>query len=206
MLIYAIVLFFYYDESQKNAINQAQIRTEDILRNVKATEKFFNEDQKDQYVNKDAFSSELSSCTNATVKINDYYNELREEDLLKKIKISFVAQNPKNPKNSATQKELIILDKFNNHKLQFYNKIIDTKKGKYLYYAEPTQRLTQSCLKCHWQNKSFHHGKGEIAAYIKILMPLDKYINEAKNLFWIIVISTFFNFDFYLYFSKTFSD
>ena len=84
MLIYAIVLFFYYDESQKNAINQAQIRTEDILRNVKATDKFFNEDQQDQYVNKDAFSSELSSCTNATIKINDYYNKLRKEDLLKK--------------------------------------------------------------------------------------------------------------------------
>ncbi len=38
MLIYAIVLFFYYDESQKSTINQAQIKTLDIV----ITEKFFN--------------------------------------------------------------------------------------------------------------------------------------------------------------------
>lgn len=213
ILIYVIVLFFYYNTSQDSALNQAQIRTQDILRQIKASKTFFNDDQKSKIKKlmqtsntyKSVFLPELYSCTYASKQINNYYNELRLKKKLPVIKISFAAKNPMNLENQAFNEELNLLKKFNSKELKSYSKVIDTKKGKYLYFAKPTNPMKESCLECHGDPKNapkplikkygdiqgFNGKKGEIRAFIKILLPLDKYLNEAKKLFWTIAISSF---------------
>jgi len=87
ILIYSIVLFFYYDISQTSAINQAQIRTQDFIRQIEASKIFFNDEQKSQIkklaiaskLDENKFLPELYSCTYASVQINNYYNKLRAE-------------------------------------------------------------------------------------------------------------------------------
>ena len=107
MIIYSIVLFFYYNKSQEDAINQAQHRTKDLLRSIKASKIFFNKDLKNTIKKlqhnsnpyKNNFLPELTSCTYASNQINNYYNNIRLKDNLQSIDIAFVAKNPKNSKN-----------------------------------------------------------------------------------------------------------
>lgn len=213
ILIYSIVLFFYYDISQTSAINQAQIRTQDFIRQIEASKIFFNDEQKSQIkklaiaskLDENKFLPELYSCTYASVQINNYYNKLRAEKNLPLIKVSFSAKNPRNVENQAFNEELELLEKFNSKELKSYSKVIQTKNGQYLYFAKPTNQMKASCLECHGKpedapkalvkkygdKQGFNHNKGEIRAFVKVLMPLDKYLGEAKKLFWTIAISTF---------------
>ena len=194
-------------------MNQAQIRTQDLLRQIKASKTFFNDDQKSEIkklalshgVDENKFLPELYSCTYASIQINNYYNELRLDKQLPIIKVSFAAKNPRNLDNQAFGEELELLEKFNSKELKSYSKVIETKKGQYLYFAKPTNQMEKSCLGCHGKPEDapkalvkkygdiqgFNHTKGEIRAFIKILMPLEKYLGEAKKLFWTIAISTF---------------
>jgi len=211
LLIYSIVLFFYYNTSQNSAIYQAELVTKDLLRQIKSLKTFFNDDQKIQIKkliknqNKDIFIPELYSCTYASKQINNYYNELRANKKLPSIKISYIAKNPRNFENQAFGKELELLKAFNSGEIQSYKKIIDTKDGKYLYFAKPTTKMNKNCLECHGnpkdaplglvkkygKDRGFYNKSGEIRAFIKVLMPLDKYLSEAKKLFWTIAIATF---------------
>ncbi len=213
IFVYSIVLFFYYDASQNSAINQAQIRTQDLLRHIKAGRKFFREDQRDTLkkiahmdtYKKDIFLPEIYSYPYISTQMNVYYNELRQKENLPAINISFAAINPKNIINKATEEEIKLIEKFNSGKLNFYKKVIDTEKGKYLYFAQPADRMDEKCLKCHGYPKDaprsiikmygnqqgFYHKNGELNAFVKVLLPLDKYFEEAQKLFWTIAISSF---------------
>jgi len=212
LLIYSIVLFFYYNKSQDNAIIQAEIATKEFLRNQKATKIFFNNDQKKSiktiYKNHDIYATkflpEFYSCTYASTTINNYYNELRAKDGLSAIEISFISSNPKNDKNMAIEEEKILLKKFNKQILYSYSKIIKKNGDRYLYLAKPAQKVTQDCLECHGkpsdaplalikeygESQGFNHKKGEIRALIKILMPLEPYLKDARNLFILIAVSS----------------
>jgi len=213
LLIYSIILFFYYNDSQASALNQAQLRTNDLLRQVKAAKMFFNNDQKSKrkkvtpasQLDEGKFLPEIYSCTYASTQINNYYNKLRLKKELPTIKISYVAKNPRNLDNQAFGEEIELLEKFDSKKLKSYSKVIETQKGKYLYFAKPVTPMKKSCLECHGNPKDapkalikkygntqgFNHHKDEIRAFVKVMMPLEKYLLEAKKLFWTIAISSF---------------
>ena len=211
LLLCSIILFFYYEKSQQSAIHQAQLRTEDLLRNVKASKMFFKNKQQSKIreyhtnglLKNDEFSPELYSCTYATKQINIFYNELRTNANLPIINISFAALDPKNIENRATIKERKLLNEFNKNTISSYKKIIEIKENKYLYYAKPIDRTKKSCLQCHGnplnapkiiiekygENQGFYSKEGEIRAFIKVIMPLNNYIKDAQKLFILIATS-----------------
>ena len=211
--MYSIVLFFYYEKSQESAILQAQLEAEDLLRNIKATKMFYNEKSiakfrtlyKNVNLNEKKISPELYSCTYATKQINTYYNELRANKNLPTIDISYVAKNPKNINNQPFGEESKLLNDFNKGTLASYKKIIDTKKGKYLYFAQPVEKIKERCLTCHGKPQNapkiliekygyaqgFYHKIGETSAFIKILIPLETYLERTNKLFWTIGFTSF---------------
>jgi len=204
ILVYVFSMYFYYGKSQQDAINSAIHTTNDFLRNNQAAKIFFNEEQQEKLESlrvtdvKNAFSPEVYSCTYASKKINEYYNKIRKKDNLPPIPVSFVAANPKNINNKATSKELEILEKFQRHQATSYHEILDNYDGtKTLYYALPSQELVKSCLECHGapsqaplaiikeygSRNGFHHKIGEIRSFVKVLMPLEKHLKDAEDLF-----------------------
>lgn len=212
LIVYTIVLSFYYNKSQENAIEQAHLSTEDLLRNQHAIKTFFNDTHKtniiniyeDNNISQEKFLPELYSCTYALKEINNYYNYLRNQEDLPPIEITFVSKNPSNIKNITNAKESMLLDKFNARTLNSYSEVLETKKGKYLYFAKPIEPLKISCLECHGkienaprilidkygQYNGFNYNVGDIKAFFKVLVPLEKYINDAQHLFFLIFSST----------------
>lgn len=83
IIVYLVSIYFYHGKSEQNAINQAIESANDFLRNNQAAKIFFNEDQKRKIDNfkengsfdKNIFLPELYSCTYASTKINNYYND-----------------------------------------------------------------------------------------------------------------------------------
>ncbi|WP_245600569.1 diguanylate cyclase [Sulfurospirillum arcachonense] len=197
MFIYAIILLFCYNQTQKSVVTYAQYKAEEFLRHMEATSKVINQNNK--------FSQNAFVCVYSYQQINNYYNELRKKDNLLPIKVSFSSHNPKNIINKVSKEDSTLLDKFKENKLSTYKKIIDTKEGKYLYYAKPVERLKESCLECHGHPKDaplsvirkygttqgFYGNNDEIPAFVKILIPLKKPLSDVEKIFFIFLSITF---------------
>lgn len=207
LVIYSVLLYFCYTKIEQNATQQAIKVANDFLRNNQATKIFFNEDQKQNFkhaqkqnfLDENAFLPELYSCTYASVQINKYYNEIRKKENLSPITIQFVASNPKNPNNKADEREQAILKSFQQNQASSYYEVLENSNGtKSLYYAKPNPKVQESCLECHGKpsdapkalireyglDNGFYHAKGDIRAFIKILMPLDEQLAVENELFW----------------------
>lgn len=213
-LIYSVSIYVYYQKSQQNAIEQAVLHTEDFLRSTKAAKKFYKEDikqkLKDYTQNKhffeEKFIPELHSCAYSSKKMNTYYNEIRAKEGLPPIKLQFLTDNPRNPNNIISNNELKVLHQFQDKKIDVYQKILLNADGtKTLYYAQAGAKLEKTCLECHGYpthapkalikeygaKNGFYHKEGDIRAFIKVLMPLDKYLEKANELFFTRAIASF---------------
>lgn len=206
LLIYAIFIGIYYQKYRENAIEQALSSAQDFLRNAKAAKIYFNHNQKEKILNltlqKDSdtknFMPEFYSCTYASKKINEYYNQLRKQDGLQAIKLQFISDNPKNRNNLATEEDKELLDKFRSGEIKSYYKVYKNYYGEnILDYAHIGQTIQQECLLCHGEpqnapkalikkygrTEGFFNQIGDIHSFDRVLMPLDSFIAQQESLF-----------------------
>ncbi|MEA3499190.1 MAG: DUF3365 domain-containing protein [Campylobacterota bacterium] len=212
--LYIILLIIFYQQTQSFALNQAELRIEEFLKNYKAIRTYISKYQKsivfklqeDAVIHKDFFMPNLLSSTFGARTINKIYNEARVKDDKQAITIKFSSKNPRNPLNKATPKELKLLDKYNNKTLSGkYKEIIKTKEGTYLNYILPTKLNQQKCMKCHsapelapkdlvdkyGNTNGFYEKVGDMRAILSTTMNIDDDLAFANRFFiYLFIITT----------------
>lgn len=94
--------------------------------------------------------SVMSSSYMITAIYGFYKNIALEKSVnVDEIEIRFASNNPTNPKNMATAFESEILKKFNNTNVTSYTDRILRNGKDTLFYALPSERNSNECLKCH---------------------------------------------------------
>lgn len=226
--LYIIVIYFVHQDNKHIQIENEKVHVEDVLTQIKALRKYVSNDQKNEiYKLQDEgvlshhyFTSPLLSSTYSANRVNEYYNEFKQENNLPSIDIRFASPNPRNPKNLATKDEMQILDKFQDDSIKKYETIKETPKGDILYIALPTKRLEAKCMRCHstpeaaprqlveiYGDKSgFNETLGNMKALMSIEVPLDKayenaYSQTIKTALYILIATLIFIY-FYLNFNK----
>jgi len=227
--LYLIVIYFIHQDNKKNVINSEIIHIEDVLMQTSALRKYVSNDQKDEIyklqqegiIPHHYFTSPLLSSTYSANKVNEYYNEIKKENNLPTIDIRFASPNPRNPKNTASDEEKIILNKFISNELKRYESIKKNKNGDILYIALPTRKLESKCMRCHdtpeiapkqlvdiYGDKA---GFGEKIGNIKAIMSVEKPLNKAyekayrqtfKTAFYILIATLIFIYFYYQYNKK----
>jgi C4-dicarboxylate-specific signal transduction histidine kinase len=199
------MIYVFYTKTQQMAIENAQIKVEELLLNYKAVRNFVSKIQKeeifklqgDSRLDEDYFHPILLSSTYGAKSVNKFYNSIRLRKGLKPIDIKFASNNPRNPKNQATQKESKIIKKFETTDIENYKEIVDTPNGAMMNYYTRTQRTTQKCMLCHstpniapkelvqmyGDKNGFNEKVGGIRAIIATSYPLDEDLSNANKIF-----------------------
>ncbi len=213
LVSFLILTFTYKHFTYRFAIDNALVTINDLLLNYQAVRTYVSKIQKEEIyrlqregeIDKEYFSPQILSSTFSAKVVNEFYNIFRENDGKPLIKLRFASDNPRNPDNLATKKESAILKKFNNGAANRYSEVIDTKNGKTLYYAIPTQRTTKECMRCHSDPKlapkglielygdknGFYEEANKIRAIISVFYPIEQELNDADKFFYILTSITF---------------
>ena len=213
LILFLILSVFYYKNTRDSAINNANIKINELLLNYKAFRTYVSKVQKHEVyrlqdldnIDIEYFNPKLLSSTYSARNVNKFYNQYRKEKNQEPIEIKFASNNPRNPINSANEKELELLKKFNNNDLSDYQEIITTKTGTKLFYAIPTKRTTAECMRCHSLPQSapqdlvklygdkngFHEEVGKIRAILTTIYPLDEDLKNANYSFIKMTLITF---------------
>lgn len=216
MLLCTGLISYYYKETRESALSVAENNVKEFLRNISALRHYVSDVQKEEvyklqdegFISRDYFRPELLSSTFSAQATNGFYNHLRKSEGLPEITIKFPSPNARNPKNDATPKEKIILDSMNKGEIYSHKEVIDGDDGKMLYYAVPTRRTIDACMRCHTEpelapkglvdiygiDRGFYEKKGEIRALLTTLYPLDLELKEADAVFWKFSLVTLFVF------------
>lgn len=155
-----------------------------------------------------------SPLPNIARGIHKNLNTLRDEHNITQIYYKLATDNPRNPLNNASFKELELLKHFrSNPDIKEYSSIIEENNRQYIYYAMPIEASKASCMKCHstpdiapselieryGNTAGFREVEGKIRAIISLKMPFDDELAEANKIFYLImsiltlfVISLFF--------------
>ena len=202
IILFLILMVFYYQNTRESAINNAQVKIDELLLNYKAFRSYVSKVQKQEvyrlqnsdYIDGEYFSPKLLSSTYSARNVNKFYNQFRKEKKQQPIIIKFASNNPRNLINTANTKELELLKKFNNNEIEDYSEIISTKDGTKLLYAIPTKRTTQKCMRCHsnpenapqglveiyGDKNGFYEKVGNIRAILTTTYPLDEDLKNAN--------------------------
>ena len=212
--LFLILTFVYYQKTREVAINNAHEKINELLLNYKAFRTYVSKIQKEEvyklekqgHIPKGYFSPKLLSSTYSAKGVNDFYNKFRIENGQEPILIRFASDHPRNTNNLANDKESIILTKFNNDKnLKEYEEIITQNNKTILYFAVPTKRTTNKCMRCHSDPalapsglvdiygsiNGFHEKEGKIRAILSTAYPLDKDLEFANKIFYTLTLITF---------------
>lgn len=212
-LLYFILVAVYYIGTKDYAIKSAESNIKELLENYKAFRKYASEEQKREIyrlkesgvIDKDYFSPCLLSTSYGVTSINSYYNSARLKNGDRSIDIGFASDNPRDPKNRANPFESDILKKFNSGEITEYKEVIKNGNEDILFYAIPTRKNSNDCLKCHSDPKiapkelvaqygdknGFWERKGIIRAIIKAEYPLKKDLELANKFFFFLSFATF---------------
>lgn len=212
IFIFSILTFIYYKQTRELAITNATANIHEFLVNYKSYRAYISKEQKQEifrlqslgHIDVEYFRPQILSSTYSARSVNKIYNKYREQKGLKPIEIKFASTNPRNPKNKATQKEAMLLEKFNAHELDEYSEILQTANGTTLYYAIPTEKTKNECMRCHSRPEAapkdlialygdkngFFEKVGEIRALIVTKYPLDPDLKAANQTFMLLTIST----------------
>ncbi|MCK5111188.1 MAG: DUF3365 domain-containing protein [Arcobacteraceae bacterium] len=214
-LLYLILLIVSYRQTQSYALNQAELRIEEFLKNYKAVRTYISKYQKPvifklqgkDIIDKDFFTPNLLSSTFGARTINEIYNKIRVDENQQPIIIKFASNNPRNPLNKATRKESKLLAKYNNHTLKKeYKEIIKNDSGTFLYYVLPTKLNQEKCMRCHsypslapkelieeyGNTNGFYEKVGDMRAILSTTMNIDDDLRFANTLFlYIFLLTTF---------------
>ena len=200
---YILLVFFFFQETKKLAIDKAEENIASFLFNHQATQHYVEEIQKPEIYRlkeegklyDEYFSPKLLSSSYIARHIKDAVNDKRIQAGLNKVDFKLVSRNPRNPKNQANSRELELLKKFNNDDIREYKKVITQDGQDFLFYAIPHAVNKESCMRCHddpanapaellakYGNKSgFQEKIGEIRALICVSAPLNELLKEAHQ-------------------------
>lgn len=205
LIVYIAILSVVYIQFKSYAVSQNQEKLQDILMHDKALQKYIEEKikpviydfQKRNILPKSYFNPTILSFTYISRHVMANYNKLRKSNNLNPIIYKIGSDNPRNPKNKASKKEMKILNEFNNGIVPSYKKFYEVGNIPYIYYALPVTKTKKSCLRCHsdpkiapqdlvkkYGNKAgFHEKLGHIRAILSIKMPLQRELDNAYHLF-----------------------
>ncbi len=203
--LFGLLTLYYLEQSRSSAINNAQSNIKEYLRNIAAIRENVSKNQKNEvyrlensgYLYKGYFMPHILSSTYNSRETNLIYNRLREEDGLHPIMISFPSDNPRNPLNEATSKEIDILERFRKKEINEYVEVINSTNGSMLYYAIPSVPNSKNCLKCHsdpniapkdmvdmyGEKGGFYEREGDIRAMLATTYPLTNELALANKEF-----------------------
>lgn len=202
-IILILISFFSFYEFRKLAVLEAEKEISSFLLNHRAIHQFVEQVQLPEiYQLKDSgklyndfFTPKLLSFTYIGDHIKDVLNKKRLQTGLEEIQLRLASKNPRNAANSASTKELALLEKFNTTELAEYKEIIKGKNSNILYYAIPMQPNKKSCLRCHGDpadapqemidkygdQAGFHEKAGDIRGLISVRMSMDKLFENANK-------------------------
>lgn len=212
IIFYLLLLLFFHYQTKNYAISQATQKIDEVLLNTQALRKYVSIQKNEVYrlqdkgqIDKEYFSPILLSSTYVSKGVNSIYNNLRDQEQKEPITIRFAAQNPRNLDNTATDKEVWLIDQFNSGNLDRFKEIIETDRGKSIYYAVPTRITTTECATCHsdpslapkglvqmyGKSQGFYEHVGEVRALLSTIYPIKNDLKEAKFFFYLLAGATF---------------
>jgi len=203
-ILFFILTFFYHQKAKQTAIENVNVKVEDLLLNYQSFRTYVSKVQKpeiyrlqkENIISKEYFHPEILSSTYSAKGVNEFYNESRIKKGLEPIILKFASDNPRNIKNKTTKEESEILKQFNeNSDLKSVKKVIDIDGKSSLYIIKPTKRTTKKCMKCHSQpelapkglikiygaKNGFYEDVGKIRAILSISYPLQEDLKLATQ-------------------------
>ncbi|MGA7145138.1 MAG: DUF3365 domain-containing protein, partial [Desulfobacterales bacterium] len=145
-LVTGIVALSLYHLSNAYVIGRAEKNIQNLLLSNQSIHHYIQKDVRqtfdklraDGMIQKDLFIPEVMSSSYILRKIHRYYNEERRHRGFSEFYFKLAAINPRNPVNTADNREKKLIHMFNTNKyVKAYHKTIEINGKKYLYYAIP---------------------------------------------------------------------
>lgn len=207
---YSMVGIVAYEYTHKYAENQNKKKLDQILLNQRALHSYLEDHLKpviyqlkeENKLYNDFFDPKILSFTYIARGIHDHLNTMRQENNTTEIYYKLATDNPRNAINKADPYELKVLKFFReNPNQQQYSEIVDKNGQNYIYYAMPTEKNKQSCMKCHstpekapvelvklyGTTAGFGESVGHLRAIISLKMPFKDELSEANTVFMFIM-------------------
>lgn len=207
---YALIGVALYQYMHQFAENQNKKKLDQLLLNQRALHLYLEDELKpviyklkeDEKLYKGFFDPKVLSFTYIARGIHKNLNTLRDEHNITRIYYKLATDNPRNPLNNATFKELELLNYFrSNPDVEEFSSVIEENNRKYIYYAMPIERSKASCMKCHstpdkapselitqyGNSAGFGEVEGNVRAIISLKMPFDDELSEANEIFYILM-------------------
>jgi two-component system, chemotaxis family, sensor kinase CheA len=196
VLAYLFISAIFFHSIDRYIISEAEDKIEDILLSQKAIRSYINQEQKikiselkvEGTIKKEMYDPVLLSSTYIARRIHTYYNDARQKLGLSDFMFKLASNNPLNSENRADTFELSLIERFNSGEIQRFSDVREIKGEDFLYFALPTEVVTNKCLTCHGDpqkaplslrtlygsDSGYFQKEGEINAIISIYAPLDK--------------------------------
>ena len=202
-VVYILLAFFFFHETKKLAVNEAEECIAGFLLNHQAIQHYVEEIQKPEIYHlkkegklyEEYFSPKILSGTYINRHIMDVLNSKRSQMGLNEVHFKLASINPRNEINRVNTREMRVLQKFNSGEIQEYKEIIKEDGRDFLFYAIPFTVNKESCMRCHGDpaaaprellaryggKTGFHEKIGDIRALTSVLAPLDELLTEAHD-------------------------
>lgn len=207
---YVLIGTVLYQYMHQFAEDQNKKKLDQLLLNQRALHLYLEDELKPVIYNlkeeeklyKGFFDPKVLSFTYIARRIHKNLNTLRDEHNITRIYYKLATDNPRNPVNNASFKELELLNRFRaNPDIEEFSTIIEENNRKYIYYAMPIEPNKASCMKCHstpdkapseliqayGDTAGFGEVEGKIRAIISLKMPFDDELAEANKIFYILM-------------------
>ncbi len=212
LVLFFVLVYFFYQRANDIIIANSEKSIEELLVNYNSIRDYVSSYQKEEIyhlqksgkLDKEYFHPILLSSTFSAKTINNIYNKKRKDAGLEPIEIKFASTHPRNPANLASPLEAEILKKMNNNEIKNYSKQIEKDGKKYLFYAVPTKKTTETCMKCHsdpqiapkglvelyGDKNGFWEQQGEMRAVLVTIYPLEEEIKKVHGtLYWAYLVT-----------------
>lgn len=207
---YVLIGTALYQYMHQFAEDQNKKKLDQLLLNQRALHLYLEDELKpviyklkeEEKLYKGFFDPKLLSFTYIARGIHKNLNTLRDEHNTTRIYYKLATDNPRNPVNNASFKELELLNYFRaNPSVEEFSTIIKENDRQYIYYAMPIEPNKASCMKCHstpdkapselveayGDTAGFGEVEGKIRAIISLKMPFDDELDEANKIFYILM-------------------
>lgn len=204
-LIYLIVLFIYYIQSEGALIDEAVHKIEQTLINHQAIRRIIRtlylpelDRMKAQGILDKEYANPLfTSGTFATQKLHDFTIPLQLKLSKEATRFKYASLNPLNMANQASGYEETILHRMQEHKVESFSEVIKEGEKRYLFYATFFQPIEKGCLRCHGDPKDaplnqvkrygnthgYHFKVGDFSSLITMRTPLEESLDAMHQNF-----------------------
>lgn len=213
-LLYTVFILLAHHVTREYAFIKGEEKLNDILLYQKALHKYIEEVQKPLFyqlkdelkLEKDYFEPRVLSFTFIARNVHQFNNIFREEAGIPTLHYKLASSNPRNELNRANEIEEELLKKVNSEKLQKFKSIHKHGEDTYLLYVLPIAPNKKSCMRCHGSPKDapqnlinlygdkngFNEDIGRIRALISFDLNLQREIDDADLIFWVLSLFALF--------------